>query len=95
MSRRAGVGSPLSRTTRAACRDDVFGPFVTECPGIYDFTLPFENIILEALPSLVVLLLGIRRIHRLRKQRAIVTGNKLMAAKLVLCSSSPSLQILG
>ena len=66
-----------------SCRDGEFGPVVAGCPGVHDFTLTFEFIILNIVPSVLVLGMAILRIVQLRKRRIVVLGYTLLALKLV------------
>lgn len=80
----------------ANCTDNEFGPVVRACRGDFDFTLLFEETILSATPSILVMVLAGARILYLRRRPKIVWARKFQLLKLVSClyiSGSSSLRV--
>lgn len=67
-------------TTQESCRrvDDSFGPHATNCRGDFDFTLLFEETILNLLPLLLLLIAIPPRIrYLLKRERKVVESSQL------------------
>lgn len=67
----------------ASC-DGSFGPFAADCPGgRFDFTLLFELVVFEIVPSVILLMLVPFRIFRLVGQRPKVSASFGLYLKMV------------
>lgn len=69
--------------------DNEFGPVVHACRGDFDFTMLFEETILSATPSTLLVFLAGARILYLRKRPRIVWARTFQLLKLVSCLNMP------
>ncbi|EXV01691.1 ABC transporter [Metarhizium robertsii] len=77
----------------ASC-DGSFGPFAADCPGgRFDFTLLFELVVFEIVPSVILLMVVPFRIFRLVGQRPKVSASFGLYLKMALCFVFILLQI--
>lgn len=68
----------------SACLNDAaFGPTVQGCRGNFDFTMEFEMIFLDALPTSVFIIIFLTRIAYLATQRTVASEVVLRASKTV------------
>lgn len=65
--------------------DNDFGPIVRACRNEFDFTMLFEETILSATPSTLLMILAGARILYLRKRPRIVWARTFQLLKLVSC----------
>lgn len=65
------------------CTDNDFGPVVRNCRDDFDFTMLFEDTILSATPSVLMIILAAGRILYLRKRPKIVWARNFQLLKLV------------
>ncbi|KAG8425172.1 hypothetical protein J3458_001901 [Metarhizium acridum] len=73
------------RPSFASC-DGSFGPFAADCPGgRFDFTLLFELLVFEIVPSVILLLVTPFRICQLGGQRPKVSARLGLYLKMALC----------
>ncbi|KAF9873913.1 ABC transporter [Colletotrichum karsti] len=79
-------------TTLADC-DASFGPVATACGNRFDFTLLFEQSLLNIGPSAVLLLALPLRLRQLLRQRRKVLRHPLNAAKIAVCVAFGGFQI--
>lgn len=63
--------------------DDSIGPTVQGCRGDFDFTVKFEKIFLDLIPTVVFIAICLPRIVYLARKPGIVGGPALRRAKLV------------
>ena len=64
--------------------DDSFGPHAGECRGGFDFTLLFEETILNLLPAgLLLVALTPRVLYLLRRAKKVASGNRSTASSAV------------
>jgi len=63
--------------------DESIGPTVQGCRGNFDFTIKFEKIFLDLIPTVVFIAICLPRIVILARRPAIVGGAALRRAKSV------------
>lgn len=63
--------------------DESIGPTVQGCRGDFDFTIKFEKIFLDLIPTVVFIAICLPRIVVLARRPAIVGGAALRRAKSV------------
>ncbi len=63
--------------------DRTFGPWAGNCRGGFDFTLLFEDAILNILPLGLVLILAALRLSHLRQRQKKVVRSQMLHIKLV------------
>lgn len=65
------------------CTDNDFGPVVRNCRDGFDLTILFEETILSATPSIIMMVLAAGRVFYLRKKPKLVWARGFQLFKLV------------